>query len=463
MASVLSSSGLASGIDTKGIVDALIKADRQSTVVLEKNKTTSQTRLDTLTALRTKLLAAQDAIDILRKSDTYTGTKATSSNTNALAASGTTATAGTYLVSVKQLAQSHQLITGGPDVGGTPLASKTDNNGNGSITIKIGSGAETVLNFNTTNSSVDGIASAVNAAKLGVTASVVNDGAGYRLVLQSDKSGTANAITKFNGSGDLATLLPSDGSGNTTLRELAAAKDAQLRIGDPTTGLLVTKSSNTVTDVIPGVTLTLKDKADSITVDVTRDSQATKDKIKAFVTAMNSAVSHFTSNASFDAISKKAGALLADSDLRSSLNSITSGLFESVAGQPEGYGSLANLGISIDQKTGQLSFNETTFDAAYAANPSATQTLFTSASDTAKNRLNNMTDATLGQIYFKTDSLKDSITRMTEQITKADERLALRRKRYEAEFLQMEKLIQSSKDQGNSLNNFISSLSKKSE
>lgn len=464
MASVLSSSGLASGIDTKAIVDALINADRASTRLLETSKTTAQTRLDTLQTLRTRLLAAQDAVDLLRKSESYTGTKATSSNTTALAASGsTTATPGTYLVSVKQLAQAHQLITGGPDVGGTPLASKTDNNGNGSITIKVGSGAETVLNFDTTNSSLDGIASAVNAAKLGVTASVVNDGNGFRLVLQSDKSGTANAISKFNGSGDLATLLPSDGGGNTTLRQLAEAKDAELRIGDPNTGLLVTKSSNTVTDVIPGVTLTLKDEADGITVDVTRDSQATKDKIKAFVTAMNSAVTYFTGNASFDATSKKAGALLADSDLRRSLNEITSGLFDNVTGQPDGYGSLANLGITIDQKTGTLSFNETTFDAAYAANPTATQTLFSTAADTAKTRLNNMTDATLGQIYFKTDSLKDSITKMTEQIKKSDERLAQRRERYEREFQQMEKLIQGFNAQSTSLNNFISSLTPKSK
>jgi len=464
MPSVLSSSGLASGIDTKAIVDALINADRSSTRLLEKSKSTAQTRLDALQGLRVKLLAAQDAVDLLRKSESYSGTKATSSNATALAVSGsTTATPGIYQVNVKQLAQSHQLITGGDDgLAGTPLASNTAHNGTGSLTIKIGSGAETVLNFDTTNSSLDGIAAAVNDAKLGVTASVVNDGQGYRLVVQSDNTGTATAITKFGGSGDLATLLPSDVGGNTTLRELAAAQNAQVRIGNATTGLLVTKASNTITDVIPGVTLTLKDDADNITVDVTRDSQATKDKIKAFVTAINSAVTHFTSNSSFDATAKKAGALLADSDLRRSLQEITTGLFETVDGQPTGYGSLANLGISIDQKTGTLSLNEATLDAAYTANPSATQSLFTAASDTTKTRLNNMTDATLGQIYFKTDGLKDSITKMTEQITKSDERLAQRRKRYEAEFLQMEKLIQAFKGQGASLNNFITSLTPKS-
>lgn len=460
MASVLSSSGLASGIDTKAIVDALVKADRASTAVLETSKSTAQTRLDTMQSLRTKLLAAQDAVDLLRKSESYTGTKATSSKADALGAVGsTTANPGSYVVSIKNLAQAHQLVTGGV---ASPLASKTDNNGTGSLTIKIGSGAETVLNFDTTTSSLDGIASAVNAAKLGVTASVVNDGSGYRLVVQSNKTGTANAITKFNGDGGLATLFPSDGSGNTTLRELAAAEDAELRIGDPTTGLLITSASNTINDVVPGVTLTAKAVADNVTIEVTRDNQATKDKIKAFVTAMNGAVSFFNSNASFDATTKKAGVLLSDSDLRRTLTEITGGLFNTVDGQPAGYGTLASLGLSLDQKTGALIFNETTFDTAYAANPTATQSLFTAAADNAKNRLNTMTDATLGQIYFKTDGLKDSIAKMTEQITKADDRLALRRKRYEAEFLQMEKLMQGFKDQGNSLNNFISSLTPKS-
>ncbi|HEX3132274.1 MAG TPA: flagellar filament capping protein FliD [Planctomycetota bacterium] len=455
---VTSSSGLASGIDTKAIVDALIASDGASTKKLQENRDTTQTRLTAIQGLNTALLRAQTSLDKIRDSATWTATTATSSDTTKLDVTGSaTATAGTYQISILSVATAQQLVTGGA---ASPLASNTADNGVGSLTIQVGSGAETTLNFDTSNSSLNGIASAVNSAKLGVTASVVNDGSGYRLVIQANSTGTDNAVTKFNGSGDLATLFPTDGGGHTALRELAAAKNASLRIGDPLTGLTVSKPTNVITDVIPGVTLTAKNEGSSITVKVATDSSGTKTAIKQFITDYNSALTYMKQNASFDATTGKGGVLLADSDLRSGLDRITSALLGTVDGQPDGFGSLTAVGVSIDRATGALTLNEATFDLENAENPSAVKSLFQAASNNAKTQMVAMDDSTQGSIYFKTDGLKTSLSTMDTQITKANAWLEQRRATYQAKFLQMEKLIQGFNSQGTSLTNFITGLNK---
>jgi flagellar hook-associated protein 2 len=457
---VTSSSGLASGIDTKAIIDALISADGASTKKLQENRDATKTRLTTIQGLNTALLRAQTSLDKIRDSATWSATTASSSDTTALDVTGsTTATAGTYQISVLGVARAQQLVTGGA---ASPLASNTADNGVGSLTIKIGSGAETTLNFDTSNSSLDGIASAVNAAKLGVTASVVNDGSGYRLVLRSDNTGTANQITKFNGTGDLATLFPSDGSGNTTLRELASAADASLRIGDPLNGLTITRSGNSITDVIPGVTLNVKNEGDDITVKVSADNTGTKTAIKQFITDYNSTLTYLKQNASFDAATGKGGVLLPDSDLRSGIDRITSTLLGTISGQPDGLGSLTAAGVSIDRTSGTLTFDEAAFDLKNAANPTGVKSLFLAAANNAKAQMVAMDDSTQGSIYFKTDGLQTTISNMDAQITKANAWLEQRRAHYQEKFQQMEKLIQGFNSQGTSLTNFITGLNKSS-
>lgn len=357
-------SGLASGIDSAAIIDALVKADRASTAVLEARQATFQTRLDTVRNLNTRLLSHQLDLAALNRPVLFAGRSAASSNTAVLAATATTAAAtGTYQFEVVSVARASQVATAAQ-----PSASSQI--GAGTIDLRLGSGGTTTLNIDASSSSLTSIAQAINAKGLGINASVVNDANGARLLLASKSTGTANAIT-VSGTGALNGLF----SGVTTVQ---AADDARLRIGSGAGAITLTQSDNVFKEVVQGVSLTAAATGTS-TITIGTNAAGVTDAVKAFVASYNDLVKFMADNASFNSVSKKSGVLFSEGGIRSGFNSITQSLLQSVPGRPTSAATLSSIGITVNRSTGNLSLDESVLSGKLATDPDGVGKIFTNS------------------------------------------------------------------------------------
>lgn len=451
MSSLFSVSGLSSGIDTKSLIEQLINLDRAPARLAETNKATVQTRLDAIKAMNTRILAVSDALDLVKTASSFSAKQVSSSDEAVLTASvSTTAIAGSMRISVKQLATTHQVTTLGQ-------ASATETIAAGSLAFRLAStpdGSPDLVVTPTTNT-MTGLAEAINAANLGIVASVINDGSDtpYRLVISSSKSGEANAITDLVGTGGFSALVPD----LSQMEVLAEAQNAEVRLGDSETGLLLTSASNTLDQAIPGVTLNLKSVADNIDVTVSQDAPSTRATAQKLVDAFNSAKSFYDGNSRYDVATNTSGSLFGEYDLRGRIRDLADQLSKNFSSQPSGFQSLAEVGVAFDTD-GKMTIDATVFDAKLAENPSALTSLFAAAGNAAYAPIETLTRSVDGTMALKQSTLEDRIKILDESIARVDARLEQRRAFYEAKFLAMEKITAQSQSQGNALTQFINGL-----
>ena len=229
-----------------------------------------------------------------------------------------------------------------------------------------GSGSKTVT-INATNNSLQGIRDAINSAKIGVTATIVNDGSAtpYRLALSSDTMGKANSI-KISVAGDaaLSTLLAHDPAGTQNLSETATAQNADFKVN----GIAVSKASNSVSDVIKGVTLNLlKPTTAPISLAVTRNTSTVSNSVASFVKAYNDLNATLSSVSSYDATTQKAAALNGDSTIRG-LQTQLRGILGKTIGYTSGaLSTLPQVGVSF-QKDGTLALDTAKLSTAISNN-----------------------------------------------------------------------------------------------
>jgi len=185
--------GIASGLNTTEIIDAIIQADRRPAIYLEIQKAEKTNIVSTLKAFEAKLLGLKTAVAALKSAKFFEQAKLDISDTDYLSASsvGRVAT-GTYDLQVLGLAHNHQLASQGFADESQALF------GAGTISIGVGAGSAQTITIDASNNSLAGIKAAINDADLGVTATIINDGSSsnpYRLLLTGDKTGLANKIT----------------------------------------------------------------------------------------------------------------------------------------------------------------------------------------------------------------------------------------------------------------------------
>ena len=183
--------GIASGLDTTGIVDALIAFERKTADLIEQRQAETTNQVTSLKALQAKILALDSQLAALRKSSTFEAATITVSDDDYLSAvrDGRVAD-GLWDMRVLSLARSHQIASQGISNVDAILF------GTGTISIGIGSGTSTIT-IDSTNGSLVGIKEAINAADAGVTASIINDGTSansYRLLLRGDSTGATKDI-----------------------------------------------------------------------------------------------------------------------------------------------------------------------------------------------------------------------------------------------------------------------------
>jgi flagellar hook-associated protein 2 len=398
----LSSPGIGSNLDVNNIVSQLMALERRPLQALDRKEASFQAQLSAFGTLKGALSAFQGAMQGLNDADKFQSHKAAIADTAVAAvAAANNAAPGNHALEVIQLAQSQKLVAAGQSSATSAIGAGTltfdfgaisggtfdsvSGHYTGAAYAPGGAGAKTVT-IGASNNTLTGIRDAINAAKIGVTASIINDGSAtpYRLALSVSEPGAARSVRiSVTGDAALASLLAHDPAGTQNLAETASARNAELKVD----GVAVTKPKNTITDVIEGVTLTLlKANAGAPTeVSVTRDAAAIKGSAETLVKGYNELNTALRNLSSFNAATKQGSVLQGDVTLLMLQARIRTALTDPLKGIAGGYNSLHQIGVSF-QKDGTLALDATKFQAALDAAPNDIAALFASvgkASDAA--------------------------------------------------------------------------------
>jgi len=342
--------GLISGINTADIINKLLTVERAPITRLEERQKSYEARLKAWQDLNTKLLSLKTKAESIQKANGFNVFTTTVSDSTVLTATASSsASTGSYTFTVQQLAKAHILGTA------STFADKDATDfGTGTITIQVGSGTPVDISIGAANNTLEGIKNAINQAKAGVTASIVNDGTGYRLLITANSTGASNTVT-------ITHTLTGGTYSLGTFNTIQANQDAQIVIGSGAGALTVNKPSNTVTDVVPGVTLNLlKESTTPVTVTVDLDKDGITKKVQEFVNAFNSVMDFIKDKASYDPNTKTAGPLFGQFTVRTveqDLINLATGI---VAGLPAETNSLSDVGITLGTDR-RLSFDATKF------------------------------------------------------------------------------------------------------
>jgi len=449
----LNAPGIGSGLDVKGILTQLMDVERRPLLTLARKEALFQGQLSVYGQIKSTLSSLQAAAQKLSSSGTTPAYKATSSDTGAYTATASSgAVAAAYAVTVTQLAQAQKILANGQTSGTAAIGSGaattltiefgtisggTFDSGTGtwsgaSFTVNTAKAAVTV-NIGSTNNTLEGIRDAINAANGGLTATIINDGAAtpYRLALASKDTGVANSL-KVTVAGDatLQGLLGYDPAGTQNLRQTQAAQNAQLTVD----GVSVSRATNTVTDVVAGVTLTLlKSGTGATTLTLQRDSSVLRAALEGLVKAYND-----LNKTVGDATAKKAS-LQGDAATLSIQRQVRSTLGATYG--TGAYQALSHLGIAF-QKDGSLAVDATklqaALDAQYADVASFASALGTAVDTLARNFLGGS-----GLIASRTDGINRSINTIGARRGDLEQRLAAIEKRYRAQFTALDTMIAS--------------------
>jgi len=360
--SVASISGLASGIDWTTTIEQLMAIEARPVNLLEERKSDYETKLSMWNQLNTKLLSLESAAKNLTNKDDFASRIATTSDSDVVTASATgSASPGTHIISsITSLARANNYVSG------SGYASADSNFGQaaGSFVINLANhpdGAQSItLAYGTDYTSattLDEFANLINNHPDNedlVTASIVNDGSGatpYRLVITASNTGTDYSITSIT-----------DTSTGLAMAQGLTASDLVFNIDS----INITKSSNQVSDVIPGVTLNFIDYGitSDLTINVENDKATIKSNINSMVNAYNDVKSFINMISSYDEENETMGPLLGDGNLssvRSKLAAIIAGAVQGLSSSST-YNSLSQIGIKSSADTGLLFISNSKLD-----------------------------------------------------------------------------------------------------
>ncbi|MCX7175492.1 MAG: flagellar filament capping protein FliD [Proteobacteria bacterium] len=480
MASI-TASGLGSTLDVNGIVSQLMAIEQQPITKLDTKEADYQAKLSAYGTLKSGMAALQDATRSLTSTASFKTLKATPSDSSLLSASASsTAVAGTYSIDISQLAQSQKLAAAGQTSPTTVIGSGTLTFDFGTITDtlppsfnstagKYGAGTGFASNntprtvtIDNNHTSLSGIRDAINAANIGVSAVIVNDGSSTpnRLVLTSDNSGVANSLKisvtdEVAGSTALSDLLAHDPANDVgqNLSEKITAQNANITVN----GIAASKSSNTVTDMIHGVTLNLLKKTTATaSVTVASDTSGIKSALDAFVKAYNDVAKPLHDLSAYDPSTKTAAVLQGDSAVRSIQSQMRNVIADTPAGITGSFKSLSQIGVAF-QKDGSLSIDATKLQNAIDSNAGDVATIVATTGGKLKTLLDSQLSAG-GPLATKTNGVNLSIKLLNDQRTKLKDKLVITEQHYRTQYAALDSLLGSMKATSDSLTQQLAGL-----
>jgi len=409
-------------INVQTLLTSVEEANAIPMDLLEQQQNTLQTQSSTLTSIEGDINALATAVSALSNTNgSINSLTATSSDSNLVTATADpTATPGTHTIVVNSLATTASYYTDPVDPS-TPLAA-------GSFQVAVGSNAPVTVTVDNTDNTLSGLAAAINKQNVGVTASVINDANGSRLALVSNTSGSTGNITISNNSTGL------------NFHSAVSGANASLTVD----GVPISSASNTVSTVIPGVTLNLLGADSGVTVGLTLspDANQATSAINQFVSAWNKVIQDL--NGQFDVSSNGTGGgpLEADNTLRSVQDQLLSSITASVAGN-NGFVNLATIGVNMNQD-GTLSVDSGVLSNALSNDFSSVQNLLQGAGGVAtflSTTLNQITDPTQGSISLDLQGMSQQNQDLTQQISNMQTQLTTQDQLLVAEYTQMQNTL----------------------
>jgi len=376
--------------------------EQQPLTAINNEVASYQTQLSGYAQIKSALSQFQSAVQGLSSPTQFQSLTATLADaTVATASASAGATPGTYALEVSSLAQAQKLVAAGQASTSATIGSGTTTTlsfdfgtiaggtlSNGTYTgasfTSNGAGTKTVT-IDASNNSLSGIRDAINSANIGVSATIVNDGsaAPNRLVLTDTTTGISNSM-KISVSGDatISSLLSQDPANNTgqALAETVTAQNANFKLD----GVAVTKTTNTVTDAIQGVTLNLaKTNVGTPTnITVAQDTASVTKAVNNFVAAYNSITQTLASATSYNPTTKQAALFNGNASVSMMQNQIRNVLSTPVAGGGSAYTLLSQIGVTF-QKDGTLAVDSTKLQSAITSNFSDIAGLFAAVGKTS--------------------------------------------------------------------------------
>lgn len=411
MASI-SSVGIGSGVLTSDLIDNLISAERAPKELrLDRNQEEVTAKLSAFGRLQSAITDLRLPARTLGNPSALSELSLSSTNTAVSGSVSSKASPGQYSVEVLALAQSHALATGVvADKDSTAM-------GTGIMTISAGS-ASVDITIDGSNNTLEGIANAINSEKgLGVNASVIDTGSGYKLVLSSQESGLENSIKISVDDDDLgdgdATGLSQFAYNDTdkNLTQTIAAADASLKVN----GVGITRASNNVSDVVDGLTLNLSatNIGSPAIVNISQDTEAVAERVQEFVDKFNELQAIVTELTEFnESNTNESGLLLGDSTVRNVINQTKNIIGRVVPGlENASVRTLAEVGITTDKDTGQFNFNKSVFTAALKDSPQDVTALFSEQGRVSDSQTNFVSSG----INTKAGTYSVEVTQMATQ------------------------------------------------
>ena len=437
----ISSAGIGSGLDVDSIVTKLMDIEKAPLNALKTKATVIDTKISAFGTIKSQLSALNDAVNRLSLASTWDAKTVTSSNSTAVSAIAASSSSAAISVSVEvsQLARPQSTSSAAVATGSGFRA--------GTLSIQLGgwsSGATPAFTAGSgpavsvavaEGDSMSAIATKINAAGAGVTATVLKDANGERLLMRSSSTGELQGFrvqSTDSGTGTAASLSglsfdnPAAGVG-------MAANTVQYGLNAKATinGVAISTASNTLADNVPGLTLTLSQVTTApVEIAVATDTSSQSAAINAFVSAYNATNQMFNSATSYDATTKSAALLQGDSTttgLQSSLRQLVGNLSGGGTMQR-----LSDLGISVAKDgSGSLAVDAAKLNTALQ-NSAAVRQFFVGAASTGAttpptagvtnanntstgfaSRLNSFLTATVGSsgiLATKTTSLQSQKT-----------------------------------------------------
>lgn len=442
----ITSPGMASGLPIKDMVAQLVALERAPLTGLQTQVTKAQSKLSIYGTIKSLVTSLGDAGARLSEANAFKAVKATSSAPDIV---GVTVAAGTpptgFSIEVQRLAQAQNtssvVVPAGSGMGAGTLTITLGNWGSGSFVA--GSQTPVQITVEEGKDSLADIAKQINDADAGVSATVLKDATGERLLLRSKATGAEmgfqiEATDADAGDGkDLGRLAYTGAGSPSTLTQ--AGLNAQFTIN----GVDIESATNTAKDSVDGLTFELKKVTTGpVEVSVSNDKDAMKKTMQGFVDAYNAVMDMLATSTKYDPETKVAGSLQGDSTAVGLRNAIRGMMRSSTPGGE--FTQLIDVGIEI-KSDGKMSINSAKLDAALDK-PAELGKLFGSSNDdpTLQGfglKLNAFADGLVeagGTLSNRTDSLQASIKRTNAEMDKVVDRAARAETRYLAYYNAMD-------------------------
>lgn len=468
----ISVGGLVSGLDTNGMIEQLLKLQQRPIVTLQQKEAAYQVELTAYGSLQGDLSGLQSALENLDSASNLTDFSVFTSDADFLSVSAdSTAAASSYSLTITQMADVHKLTSG--------AFSEAETVGEGTLHLKVGTGSSTDIDVSATDT-IDDVAQAINDADAGVYAGVIFDGTDYFLTLTAEETGMENVISlTVTDSGDAnntdtngLSRLVFDKGVTENLSNTQDAADAIITVDGVTD---IHRDSNTIDDVIKGLTISLESAPDApdnqATITVSRNTGAVVSKIDNFVNRYNTALDFFDTYQEYNTVTETAGILQGDAATNGIRNRLKNSLTDRVAGV-ESFDNLADLGIALNSQ-GRLEADFVTLNTSLNDHFDEVLQFFSQSTEGSEgfavrmaDILDDVLDSTDGSIAARTTGIQSSIDNIGDQVERVEMRNLAWETRTRAQFNALELLLAEYQTTGDylsqqivglqNLNNFVS-------